>query len=179
MDEESVSGSRKIEYETSRLDDVNRWVNILYIQATGKGDEFTTDIMDWADYCREPRMAHYFNNMNLLHVSYAAFGKEGHGPDEGYLRCRRYPKADDGSFSQTEKPDSLHTGLFHTVETYHVTAIKNGDRLFFHVQGEAKQTLFSWHSILIVEVSQGRIGLRHMWMKSARYENFTVSVLRV
>ena len=176
---DSFKGAVRIDYDTTRLDDVNRWVNILYIQATGKGGEFSTDIMDWADYRRESRMAHYFENMNLLHVSYAAFGEEDLGPDEDYVRCRRYPKAEDGDFSKTEiKPDSFHMGLFRTGETYHITAIKSGDRLFFHVAGAGEETLFAWQSPLIAEVTQGRIGLRHMWMKSARYENFTVSVLR-
>ena len=38
-------------------------------------------------------------------------------------------------------------------------------------------TLFAWQSPLIDEVAEGRIGLRHMWMKSARHKNFTVLVL--
>lgn len=39
------------------------------------------------------------------------------------------------------------------------------------------EKLFAGPSPLIGEVTEGWIGLRHMWMKSARYANFTVSIL--
>jgi len=67
--------------------------------------------------------------------------------------------------------------LFRMGKTYHITAIKKGDRLFFNVEGEGQEKLFAWQSPLIGEVTEGRIGLRHMWMKSARYANFAVSIL--
>jgi chondroitin-sulfate-ABC endolyase/exolyase len=176
---DSFAGDVKIEYDYTRLDDVNKWVNILYIQATGKGGDFPPDIMEWADYRTEPWMKHYFENMKLLHVSYAAYdGVDGLGADDDYVRCRRYPKAEKGGFSKTEiKPDFFRTGLFRTGKTYHITAIKKGDRLFFNVEGKGREKLFAWQSPLIGEVTEGRVGLRHMWMKSAHYENFTVSVL--
>ena len=139
---------------------------------------FSKDIMKWADFRKEPWMKHYFENMKLLHISYAAYGRDDNGVDDDYVRCRRYPKADEGEFSKTEiKPDSFHTGLFRTGKTYHITAIKQDDRLFFNVVGDGKEKLFAWQSPLIGEVTEGRIGLRHMWMKSARYANVTVSVL--
>ena len=124
-------------------------------------------------------MKHYFENMKLLHISYAAYqGVDNLDADDDYVRCRRYPKAQEGEFSKTEiKPDSFCTGLFRTGKTCHIIAIKKGDRLFFNVKGEGKEQLFSWHSPLIEEVTEGRIGLRHMWTRSARYENFKVSVL--
>ncbi len=174
----SFKGDLKIEYDYTRLDDIHKWVNILYIQATGKGGLFSKDIMDWADYRKEPWMKYYFNNMKLLHISYAAYGRDDNGVDDDYVRCRRYPKDLNGDFSKTEiKPDSFRTGLFRTGKTYHITALKKGDRLFFNVEGDGKERLFAWQSPLISEVTEGRIGLRHMWMKSARYKNFTVSVL--
>ena len=175
---DSFKGDLKIEYEYTRLDAVNKWVNILYIEATGKGGEFTKDVMDWADFRREPWMKNYFETMKLLHISYAAYGADDNGPEDDYVRCRRYPKDPDGEFSKTEiKPDSFRTGLFRTGETVHITAIKKADCLFFNVKGVDKEKLFAWQSPLIGEVTEGRIGLRHMWMKSARYENFTVSTL--
>ena len=175
---DSFKGDVRIEYDYTRLDKVDKWVNILYIQATGKGGKFAADIAEWADYRKEPWMKHYFENMKLLHVSYAAYGRDDLGADDDYVRCRRYPKAEDGKFAKTEiKPDFFHTGLFRTGKTYHITAIKRGDRLFFNVEGDGREKLFAWQSPLIGEVAEGRIGLRHMWMKSARYNNFTVSVL--
>ncbi|QHI69118.1 DUF1961 family protein [Tichowtungia aerotolerans] len=175
---DSFKGDVKIEYDYTRIDEVNKWVNILYIQATGKGGEFASDIMKWADYRREPWMEHYFENMKLLHISYAAYGRNDNGVDDDYVRCRRYPKAEDGEFSRTEiNPDSFHTGLFRPGKTYHITAIKKGNRLFFNVKGDGQERLYAWESPLISEVTEGRIGLRHMWMKSARYKNFIVSSL--
>ncbi len=175
---DSFSGNLRIEYDYTRLDDVDKWVTILYIQAMGKGGEFAPDIMEWADYRKEPWMKNYFETMKLLHISYAAYGRDDLGADDDYVRCRRYPKAENGKFSKTEiKPDSFRTGLFHTGTTCHITAIKRDDRLFFNVKGGDRERLFAWQSPLIGEVAEGRIGLRHMWMKSARYKNFTVSVL--
>ena len=175
---DSFAGDLRIEYDYTRLDDVDKWVNILYIQATGKGGQFAPDIMEWADYRKEPWMKNYFETMKLLHISYAAYGRDDLGADDDYVRCRRYPKAEDGEFSRTEiKPDSFRTGLFRTGTTYHITATKRDDRLFFNVEGGDRERLFAWQSPLIGEVTEGRIGLRHMWMKSARYKNFTVSVL--
>lgn len=175
---QSFEGNLKIDYDYTRLDDKHKWVNILYILATGKGGEFTKDVMDWAETRKEPWMRNYFQTMKLLHISYAAYGRDDNGEDDDYVRCRRYPKADDGAFAKTGiKPDSFRTGLFHTGQTVHITAIKKGDRLFFNVAGGGKEKLFAWQSPLISEVTEGRIGLRHMWMKSARYKNFTVSVL--
>ena len=43
-------GDLKIEYEYTRLEKENRWVNIIYIQATGSGNNgFDEDISKWAD----------------------------------------------------------------------------------------------------------------------------------
>jgi chondroitin-sulfate-ABC endolyase/exolyase len=175
---EWFKGDLKIEYDYTRIDDVHQWVNILYIQATGKGSGFAPDIMEWADFRKEPWMKHYFENMKLLHISYAAYGRDDNGVGEDYVRCRRYPKAEKGEFSKTEiKPDSFRTGLFHTGKTYHITAIKKGSRLFFDVEGDGSKKLFAWESPLIGEVNEGRIGLRHMWMRAACYRNFNISVL--
>ncbi|MCK5923373.1 MAG: hypothetical protein KAG66_20725, partial [Methylococcales bacterium] len=44
------------------------------------------------------------------------------------------------------------------------------DHLFFNVADDSIEKLFAWPSPLIGEVIEGRIGLRHMWMKSARYK---------
>jgi hypothetical protein len=175
----SFKGDVRIEYDYTRLDKVDKWVNILYIQATGKGGDFPKDIMEWADYRKEPWMKNYFETMNLLHISYAAFGKEDRGPAGDYVRCRRYPKAENGSFADTEiHPAFFRTGLFRSNRTYHITAIKRGDRLFFNVRDRGgKETLFSWQSPRIGEIAEGRIGLRQMWVKSARYKNFAISVL--
>lgn len=174
---ESFAGDIKIEYDYTRMDSVNKWVNILYIQATGVGTEpYAQDIFEWADSRSEPWMKYYFNNMNLLHISYSAYGMvDGIAPDDDYIRCRRYPKT--GKFNDMEiKPDSFKTGLFHPGKTYHITAIKKGSSLTFQIEGDGLAKTFSWQSDRIESIHEGRIGLRHMFTRSARYGNFVVSV---
>jgi hypothetical protein len=48
----------KIEYEYTRTDEANQYVNILYIQATGNVDEgLPKDISEWADQRTVPAMS--------------------------------------------------------------------------------------------------------------------------
>lgn len=92
---DSFSGDIKIEWDYTRLDTINRYVNIVYIQATGKCEgPYTEDIAEWAKLRQIPYMNSYFDNMNLLHISYAAFGNEN-DKDEDYVRARRYPTRPD------------------------------------------------------------------------------------
>jgi hypothetical protein len=91
MDKASFDGDLRIEYEFTRLDTTVRFVNIIYIQATGSGEDgFGHDISEWSDYRRVPSMSHYFRNMHTYHISYAAFGTQNNDPDEDYVRARRY-----------------------------------------------------------------------------------------
>ncbi len=76
---ESFSGDLRLDYEYTKLDDAVDAVTILYVQATGSGAEgFGKDISKWAKERQVPSMRTYFNHMNLLHVSYAAFKADGY-----------------------------------------------------------------------------------------------------
>jgi iduronate 2-sulfatase len=69
---QSFTGDVKVEYDYTRLDDYPRGVNIIYLLATGKGEQpFRKDIYDWADLRVNPKMNLYWKNMKLLHISYA------------------------------------------------------------------------------------------------------------
>lgn len=176
---ESFSGDLRIEYDYTRTDDRNQWVNILYIQATGTGDApYVKDIEQWSEMRREPWMHHYFKHMQLLHVSYAAYGKEPTTYDDDYVRARRYPVMEDAEFGSSTDipPDAFKTGLFKRDVTFHVTVIKQGDALYMQFKNADVSRLFAWNTSSFPPVSEGRIGLRHMWMRSARYANFSVSV---
>ena len=71
----SFSGDLKIEYEYTRTDEAAQYVNILYIQATGSGEEgFPRDISEWSDQRTVPAMSVYWGNMHTYHISYAAYG---------------------------------------------------------------------------------------------------------
>jgi len=174
---QSFSGDLKIEFDYTRLDKENKWATLLYIQATGIGEgAYSEDISEWSSLREIPYMKTYFNNMNLLHISYAAFGKEDLGLKKDYVRARRYPVKEGGIFNKDTviSGDEFNTGLFIPNETYHVTVIKKQHQLFMEFKNEQRRKLISWDTSSYPLVSQGRIGLRQMWRKSARYKNFKV-----
>lgn len=170
----SYEGDIKIEYDYTRTDTAIRWVNILYIQATGDGEEdFVEDISKWSEYREVPAMRKYFENMNLLHISYAAFGNDADGTY--YVRARRYPKPYNEHFDVTKiTPSYDQQGYVKTGQTYHITAIKTGTQLFFKMESKDGQELFKWDLSGFSPVTSGRIGLRHMYTRSAIYSNFKI-----
>ena len=171
---QTFKGDVKIEFDYTRTDEETKAVNIFYIQATGKGEgEFTKDIFEWNDLRTVPSMRTYFNNMNALHISFAAFPNNEETQD--YVRVRRYPVLPDKSFRELEvKPTFFDTGLFKTGRAYKITAIKTDNRLFFKVDGEDLFQLFSWETQHLPPLKEGRIGLRHMYTRSAIYSNFKI-----
>lgn len=172
---QSFSGDIRIEYDYTRLEYMTEApsVNILYIQATGLGtDESPTDIYLSTQQREVPWMKSYFLNMNVLHISYATTGpKRSH-----YVASRRYPAEDDKSFMQGTmlQPVYENVDLFKVGETYHITALKEGKRLTFTAEREGKTHTFEWDTSAFPPVTEGRIGLRHMWARSSRYQNFRV-----
>jgi hypothetical protein len=171
---QSFEGDLKIEYDFTRTDSENNCVNILYIQATGKGEEpYVKDISAWKDLREVPSMRTYFENMNALHISYAAF--PNNSDTTSYVRARRYPKPEKGSFDETKiSPSYDNEGYFKTGETYHITVIKTRTQLFFKVEGKEYSRLFSWDLSEVNPITEGRIGLRHMYTRSSIYRNFKI-----
>lgn len=171
---QSFKGDVKITYDFTRTDQETRNVCILYIQATGTGNEpYFTDISKWNHLRKVPAMSTYFNNMNALHISYAAFTNKGEKYD--YVRARRYPTSENVSFNDTKIPPSYdNVGFFETGKTYHITVIKTGSQLSFLVQGENGSRQFTWDTSDFRPITEGRIGLRHMYTRSAIYKNFRV-----
>jgi hypothetical protein len=173
----SFTGDLLIEYEFSRLDTTVRFVNIIYIQATGSGDEgFDHDITSWNEYRKVPVMSDYFLNMHTYHISYAAFGTQNNDPGEDYVRARRYMPSFRGLRNTNLIPDYERTGLFQTGVPHRITIIKKDDELFFHVANHEKQQVFYWKNNSLPPITEGRIGLRHMYTRGSRYSGFKVSV---
>jgi hypothetical protein len=141
---QTFAGDVKIEFEYTRTDSATKAVNILYIQATGKGEgDYVEDIFKWNDLRTIPSMGTYFNNMKTLHISFAAFPNNEETQD--YIRVRRYPVTTDKGFKQLEvEPTYFDTGLFKTGITYKITVIKNNKNLFFRVEGDGLSKLYSW-----------------------------------
>jgi hypothetical protein len=175
---ESFSGDVKIEYNYTRTDSQTVNVNILYIQATGTGKgPYKKDISKWSDLRTVPTMSKYFKNMNTLHISYAAFNTDNNHQTMDYIRVRQYPVTETVTFDEMEiPPDFFQTGLFLPGKTYKITVIKTQEKLFFKVEGDDKTQEYSWNLNKPAAITEGRIGLRHMYTRSANYSDFKVWV---
>lgn len=175
----SFEGDVKIEFDYTRLDDIDYAVNILYIQATGIGENpYEEDISEWSNLRIVPYMNRYFRHMNLLHISYAAFPLK-EGPQQDYIRARRYPVLPGQNFGQDTRllPDYENTGLFQPGVDYHFVCIKQGDQLFLQVSNEEVARLFAWDTSTFEPITEGRVGIRHMYTRAARYANVSISLL--
>ena len=171
---ESFSGDIKIEYDFVRNDKETSCVNILYIQATGDGEgEFVKDISAWAKFREVPAMKKYYENMNALHISYAAM--DNSSDSTFYVRARRYPKPNGKKFNVTQiAPSYDNQGYFKSGQTYHITAIKSDKQLFFKMKSKDGEKTFVWDLTNVAPINEGRIGLRHMHTRSAIYKNFKI-----
>jgi len=173
---ENFRGSIRIEYDYTRLDSIEKCVNILYIQATGTGEgPYVKDIAAWAELRRKPAMSLYFRNMNLLHISYAVNRFDAAGE---YVRARRYPMKPDGDFGKDTEVDGTYfdTGLFKPGSMYHITAVKQGVDLYFRVEGDGQDRLFEWDVSTFPPVTEGRVGLRQMMTRQAQYRDVRIWV---
>lgn len=136
------------------------------------------DITEWSEMRIVPKMSTYYNNMNLWHVSYAAFGNGNEKDKKDYVRARRYPVLKGKKFIDTEVGVSYDdTGLLKDGIVYHMIVVKKDDLLLIKVEVDEKSTIFNWNFSEHPRITEGRIGLRHMWTRSSRYANFSISQL--
>ena len=168
-------GDLKIEYDYTRLDEERRCVTILYVQATGSGKgEFTKDIAEWSKLRKVPSMKTYFNHMHTYHISYAAFGNDGKDK-VGYIRGRRYMPEVGGLKGTELVPDYLPPGLFEPGVRHHITVIKKDRDLFMRIENPEQVFHAHLRNTKLPAIREGRVGLRHMFTRSARYRNFRIS----
>lgn len=167
---QSFSGDLLIEYDYTRIDNRDRSVNIIYIQATGSQEgEYAKHIQDWKALREVPAMQVYYNNMNTLHISYAAFSEDG-----DYIRARRYRPDLKQKMTGTELGAAYNTGFFDKDVKHHITIIKVGFDLYMKVSNDQKSVLYKWNYQQHPEIIEGPIGLRHKCVSAAVYKNFTV-----
>lgn len=170
----SFEGDLKIEYDYTRLDNENRCVTILYIQATGSGEgPYAKDIAKWNELRKVPAMKTYFNNMNLYHISYAAFGNDGTAT-KSYIRGRRYMPHKTGLKGTDLEPDYYFDDLFKPGVKHHITVIKKDRDLYMRVENPDGTTYCRMSNPGLPAITEGRIGLRHMFTRSARYQNIRI-----
>lgn len=173
----SFKGDIKLEFTYTRTDNKTTWANILYLHATGIGTPpHDTDISKWKQLREIPAMKTYFNNMKALHISFASFENTNTDKNKDYIRVRQYPvKAGENFNTTTEIPNPyFETDLFKTGETYIITIIKTQEKLFFKVTKKDSSKLFSWVLSHQLPLNEGRIGLRHMFSRSAIYKDICI-----
>lgn len=170
---QSFEGDLKIEYEYTRLDEQTKFVNILYIQATGNGiGPYAKDIAAWNELRRVPAMRMYYNYMNTYHISYAAF--PNNEDTTSYIRARRYKGDESGIQGSELKPDYFPEDLFKPGVPHRITVVKREREINLRVEN-AEQVLYCrMTNPDLPAITEGRIGLRHMFTRSARYKNFRV-----
>ena len=173
-------GDISIEYDYTRTDTATRCVNILYFMATGKGNDYPVDISLWNDKRKVPSMRTYFNNMNTWHISYAAYAADYGETKEDYIRLRRYMPGGNGLQNTDVPGDIFDTGLFKPGIPYHIKVSLRGTTVEMQVsnmQDKQDKKVYRWDVSMFQKCTEGRIGLRHMYTRSARYKNFRVRSL--
>ena len=172
-------GDIKIEYDFTRLDTSKYyWVNILYIQAQGSGEgKYKKDIFKWNKLREIPAMHTYFDNMNTYHISYAVQPVPSEGKRE-YIRARRYMPEWKKLKGTNLMPEYFDSGLFKKDVRYHITCIKKGTDIYFNVQGDNRNETFYFSGEGFPPIEKGRIGLRQMFTRHSKYENFKVYTLQ-
>ena len=171
----TFTGDICIEYDYTRTDTTTKFVNILYFFATGEGTtDYPTDIALWNDKRIVPHMRTYFHHMNTYHISYAALTENG---ANDYIRLRRYDPSKKRLKGTDIPEDYFQTGLFKSNVTYHIEVFKYRDQIEMHIQNkenESESLICKWDVSGYPPCKSGRIGLRHMYTRSARYRDFKV-----
>ena len=160
-------GDLKIEYDYTRLDRSSRCTTLLYIEASGSGKgAYARDIARWNDLRQVPAMSTYFNHMNAYAISYASF--------DSHIRGRRYMPEANGLEGTELPPDYFPKELFAVGVNHHFTAIKRD--LFLRIENPDRVFYAHMTNTALPVITEGRVGLRHMFTRSACYRNFRVSI---
>jgi hypothetical protein len=112
--------------------------------------------------------------MHTYHISYAAFPNEGDNR-QSYIRARRYIPNATGLKGTDLKPDYYPEGLFATGVPHTITVIKQARDLFIQIENAEQSVYCHMSNPDLPAITEGRIGLRHMFTRSARYKNINIS----
>jgi hypothetical protein len=170
-------GDLRISYQMTRIDSSNYGTTLLYVQAQGVGIEpYKQDISLWNELRKIPAMNLYFENMDLISISF----REN-------LRCKRYPWKDSNGEWYPKRgliePMVDYDGIL-PGKTYNVEVLKRKTSVTLHLyDSKTKELLtdFTWDITKVPEgldpIQKGRVGLRHMSTKQFIYKNFKVEKL--
>lgn len=170
-------GDILITYEMTRIDTSNYGTTLLYIQARGTGREpYVKDITKWNELREIPAMNLYFDNMDLISLSF----REN-------LRCKRYPwKDSDGEWYPNRGliEPMVDYSLILPGKTYRVEVEKRISSVTLRLFDAATNKLltnFTWDITKVPAeldpIKKGRIGLRHMSTRQFIYRDFRVEKL--
>ena len=170
---QSFEGDLRIEYDFRRVDQYNKGVNIIYIQATGdEQNGCDEDISKWSKKRNLAAMSDYFMNMHTYHISYAAYPKD-------YIRGRRYLPIENKRLKGTELTGSFfNTGFFGDQQWMHITIIKQAKHLWMEIRHPKKTQLFHLKNEDKPPIQKGRVGLRLMPGRLSQFKNFKVSTAK-
>ena len=174
---QSFEGDLRIEYDFKRVDENERGVNIIYIQATGDGEYgHVEDITQWSDRRTMAAMKNYYMNMHTYHISYAAFGnKKSSSEKADYIRGRRYLPLNKKGLKGTKlKNEYDGTKLFKDKQWIHVIIIKQAKELWLEFKHPDKTVLCHFINDDKPGIDRGRIGLRLMPGRKSQFKNFKV-----
>lgn len=167
-------GDLRITYEMTRIDSSNYGTTLLYIQAQGIGTEpYVKDITKWSKLREIPAMNLYFENMDLISLSF----REN-------LRCKRYPWKDSNGEWYPNRgliEPMVDYPLILPGKTYRVEVEKRVSSVTLRLYDATTNDLqlnFTWDITKVPEdldpIQKGRIGLRHMSTRQFIYRNFKV-----
>jgi hypothetical protein len=170
-------GDIRLTYEMTRIDSSDYGTTLLYIQAQGTGKKpYLKDIAEWNELRKIPDMSLYFENMDLISLSF----REN-------LRCKRYPwKDSNGEWYPNRGLIEPMVDYFKILpgKKYLVEVEKKSASVTLRLlDGETKDKLFdfTWDITKVPEelnpIQKGRIGLRHMSTRQFVYRNFRVERL--
>jgi hypothetical protein len=75
------------------------------------------------------------------------------------------------------EPDYYPEGLFEPGVPHQISVIKKDRDLFMRIKNPETVMWFHMANPDLPVITEGRIGLRHMFTRSARYKDFRISVL--
>jgi hypothetical protein len=115
-------------------------------------------------------MSMYYDHMHTYHISYAA----APGSDKEYIRARRYMPNRTGLEGTELAPDYAPKGLFEPGVPHQITIIKKERDLFMRIENADQVYYCHMTNPHLPVITEGRVGLRHMFTRSARYKNIRI-----
>lgn len=172
----SFEGDLKIEYHFKKVDQHNKGVNIIYVQATGDDEKgHSEDIALWSEKRNKAAMSDYYQNMHTYHMSYAAYGNSPNIDYKDYIRGRRYlPLANKGLKKTKLTGEYNDTELFNDHQWVKVTLIKKDKEFLVKFEHPNKTQYCRFLNEDKAAIREGRVGLRLMPNRISHFSDFKI-----